>query len=287
MSNWKYEVIRSAAQSCYWLNYRYAEDMKLTALDYVNDVMASDEVAGSPFDADVVETPIWHERWYSGHHEKPTGRYVYTTPRPERLDAALEFVAKSGLALPVALADHAGVPEQAEVYARAQGFDCYADQVYFAGRFRGNFITSGVEDRAAFHSVLMVHRVQGEEYFRVREVNVFYERDEEESDADFAARFESMVWDCYTVFDGWAATGTDFGSIFVLNRDGTMKPEFFIDNYRWDTKNNRILGFNASVDGSANAVVRFQLCQNPKQINLSIEVMRSVSEIMRLSHAAQ
>lgn len=287
MSSWKNEVIRSGAQTCYWLNYRFADGVKLTALDYVNDVMAADELPDSPFDAEQVETPVWHERWYSGHHEKSTGRYVSTTPRPERLSAATTFIAQSEVLTPVALIDHLGSVDHAERFALYNGLDMYADQSYFAGRLRGVFIASKRNQRTAYHTVLMFHRLQTEEYFRVRDVSVAYKRRENESDEQYSCRFQSGAWDRYNVNDGWAATGTEHGSVFFLGGEGLRSRSFSIDQYKWDKKSNRILHLNANGYTGSQSVSRFQLCQKPEQILLSLDVLRSVSESMGLAHAAQ
>ncbi len=108
---WGAEAIRSAAQHYYWRAYRYSGRPGHTALTFAYDVM---DQAGEP---DSYDGCTWLERWYSGYHEKSSGRYVSTQPKPKRYAAAVKCLAKANFLPAIALAPHRGKIEEAICHA--------------------------------------------------------------------------------------------------------------------------------------------------------------------------
>ncbi len=159
-------------------------------------------------------------------------------------------------------------------------FRHYGDAAYFAGRFRGWHLGTRTGRDEIVHSVLLVHRVRDEPYHRVRDVRATYSRDRDETAAAFEARGQSLIFDAFDVADSFAATGTDFGAIFLRNG-----PDIHIGNYRWNPKNTRILEFTADQGGSDE--IRYGLCRQPGDIDLALGILHAVSDLMRLPHAAE
>jgi len=155
----------------------------------------------------------------------------------------------------------------------------YGDAAYFAGRFRGQFHGSHVSDNEILHSVLLIHRLADEPYFRVRDVRAIYARDEDESMVDFTNRGRSLIFDAFDVADFFAATGTDFGCLFLRNG-----PDIHIGDYEWNRKNTRIHAFTADKDRKE---IRYVLCQKPEDIDFSLGILHAVSDLMKLPHAAE
>lgn len=279
MSSWNFEVLRSLAQLCYWLFYRYCNPRGGTALTYVNDVLAHGPPYESQSDGEGYEGPTWHERFYSGLHNR-LGQYVFTVPGAERLAAIIAYLEETGLISQAAFHEHSGDLESAVRYAAAKAYDRYADASYFAGRFRGQFMGSLFSEHEIIHSVLLVHLLRDETLFRVRDVRVKYARDAEESLEEFHARGRTMIFDAYEIEDAFAATGTEYGSLFLRNG-----PDLHIGEYEWDKKHNRILAL--TLDAGGESELRYVLCQKTQDINFSMEILKSVSGFLRKPLAAE
>lgn len=279
MSSWNFEILRSLAQLCYWLFYRYCVPRGGTALTYVNDVLAHGPAYESQSDGECYEGPTWHERFYSGFHNA-LGLYVFTVPGAERLAAIMAYLEETGLICLAAFHEHSGDIRKAIRYAASMAYNRYADANFFAGRFRGQFLGSLFSDREIVHSVLLVHLLRDETIFRVRDVRVKYTRDTDESLEEFQARSRTMTFDAYEVEDFFAATGTEYGSMFL--RGG---PDLHIGNYEWDKKQNRILALTADQGGENE--VRYVLCRKTEDINFSMDILQSVSNFLRKPVAAE
>lgn len=128
--------------------------------------------------------------------------------------------------------------------------------------------------------MLLVHLLRDETLFRVRDVRVKYARDAEESLEEFHARGRTMIFDAYEIEDAFAATGTEYGSLFLRNG-----PDLHIGEYEWDKKHNRILAL--TLDAGGESELRYVLCQKTQDINFSMEILKSVSGFLRKPLAAE
>ncbi len=275
---YKIEILRSAAEACYWRDYRYDENHKDTMLDFLCDVEADDEIHDGPFADDEDPKPEWLRRFAIGYWQKKSGRYVYTIPKSDRLNKITVFVDQVGMLTPIALVDHRGDAQAGKKYALERGFDRFADQSLLAGALRGTFLAKTDQDNFIEYILWMIHMVRGEIYFRVRTIVVRFVRRENEDSLALRLRARKMRWDSYCVHDGFAATGTDFGAVFLL---GNSQLEYSIDGYDFDNKGRRILGFHAHALNSPHEETAFYLCRHPDNINLSLEILRSVSSAER------
>jgi hypothetical protein len=270
MSTWKSEVLRSLVQLCYWAFYLYGRNHRKTTLTFVNDIMA----LASPdiyLQSDAVEVPEWLRRYFAGYTRRD-GKYVYTIPAGDRLPKVLSYLHHSKVITPIATTDHALSLEAASKYAIERGYDRYGDQSYFEGRLRGQLFGSFYSKREIFRSVILVHLLPGESYFRAREVRIVFTRDYDEEPELFLSRSNSLIYDNYMVRDFFVATGASFGVLFSAN----SKSDEWIGNYKWDKKNNRILRFTAKLN--SHSWIDYVLCQKRTEIDWSLKILQSVSE---------
>ena len=280
---YKLEMLRSTTQSLYWLNYRYSEDMKRDLLAFLYDVEANDSIADGPFDQESYSSGEWLRRFMEGYREKKTGRYIHTIPRRTRLNTVVDFVRSAGMITPVAFHDHSSCVKMGQAYSNLCGYDKFADQSLLCGALRGCFVATDQDDDSAQQLVLMIHLVGGEELFRVRQVSLKYKRRDDEADDKFRQRIQALDFDFYTVCDGFAATGTKYGAIFLL--DGMAK-DYSIDNYKWNNKKLRILSFEATPCPDNTKSLTFTLCKKPRDIKLSLAILRLVSALEEKNQAA-
>ena len=126
----------------------------------------------------------------------------------------------------------------------------------------------------------LIHRLAEESFFRVREVRAIYLRDEDESASEFEGRGETLIFDAYDVSDFFAATGTDFGHLYMCNG-----PDIHIGAYHLNNKNTRILAFTADAGGDDE--IPYTLCRMPPDIEFSLGILHAVSDLLRMPHAAE
>ena len=290
--NWDDEIRRALTEAAYHIFYRYRNDVRGTWLEFFNDLQPVDPWIEDSPESETIEEEESNEedeeppieddeklrRYGVGYWEKSSGRYIYTTPQSPLFDAILDFLEDKKFLTTIATTDHVQSAYIASVVATANGYDRYADQRLLAGTFRGTFFGTTLKASGLTQIVLMIHFIPGEEYFRVREIQVFYDRENDEDKLALVARAENLAWNSWRVRDGFAAFNTESGTLFLLRGDDAQLGSYNVSDFTFNKKGRRVLAFTATPTSNANDTVRFRFCEKPDEINRALSLLRRLSE---------
>lgn len=268
MSKWIAETMRSAAQLCYWRNYRYVQSERGNELDFQCDILApciEAEMAGGP---EIFVGGDWLRRYMTGGWNRRTGHYYHTVPGPERLQAINDFIARKNMLTAAALQDHTGDAHHAARIAAMRKFNRFADQRLLAGTFRGTFHGSIETAYGMRESVLLIHFLPGEAYFRTRLFQAEYRRGTNENTSTRA--------------DAFASFGTNEGRIF----GGDDQCEYHATGFSFDKKGRRGLALEIAGDDE-DGKMRMTLCRQPGDIDRAIDLLHRFSALQRRMLAAE
>ena len=305
MTNWSAEVTRAAAETLYWRHYRNSDGPQSTFHEFRADVIPEEELLKpwkrsvnegdaklnnrSRYDnaADDDSTVEWLRRFARGHWMKTTGRYVFTTPRPKRLAQLRAFIDSRGLLTPVALADHTEPHSMAEAVAAAMGFDRFADQTLLAGTFRGMFTATALEPTLLIESVLLIHFLKGDSHFRVREIQVHYNRCQGEEPTTAVQRAGDLDFDEWRIRDGFASFGTNYGEIFLLRAHDGSSGGYAAAAFEFTDKGRRVSAFRATPGDDPGTQHQFRLCCRPTLIDRALQLLWRISDRKATVDAAE
>lgn len=282
MQSWQTEVYRSLVQILYWRDYRYAEGHRGTLLDFECDIMADTFADDGPYAKDAELGNDWLRRYEAGGWSRKTGEYYYTVPRPDRRKAVFDSVEHSGLVTQAAIAPHTGDAGLAERIAAERGYGRFANQRILAGTFRGVFHGRGKSDEGMIESVLLVHFIPGERYFRTRLLRAYYSRHTGESDRAFKARIDSYNLDTSGRDDAFGSFGTNYGRIFGRSDD----TDRHASEFAFDKKGRRVLAMTVRAEGDGTGL-RLALAQKPAEIDRAIGLLYRIDEEMAPPLAAE
>lgn len=305
MTGWSDEVLRAAVETHYWRNYRHRGRPRGTILEFQADLIPEEELLEKPRKSpddnrgtvnDASEEDKdrndglgsdWLRRFFGGHHERATGRYVFTTPKSKRLAQLRALVNEKRLLTPVALVDHTEPHAMAEAMAAAMGFDRFADQILLRGTFRGMLTATALTPTLISEAVLLTHFLKDESYFRVREIQVHYDRRQGEELSAAVQRAGNLDFDRWRVRDGFASFGTNYGEIFLLRAHDGGFGGYAISNLEFIDRGRRVAAFAAKSGDDPDTVHQFRLCCRPSLIDRAVQLLWRVSNKMAPANAAE
>lgn len=271
---WNIETLRTACDKIYCRDYRYNDGARSTLLDFVCDIEADDTIADTPFDDDSLIQPEYLRRFIRGARNKQTGEWIFTVPRPDRLDRIVSFVREKNLLTEVALRPHEA--PRSSLSSTRNALSGFANQSLLSGSFRGEYFGATYFDHKIINTVLICNFIAEECAFRIREISVEYRRRRGETDLFLADRSNTADWDHCAIRDGFAALGAARGVIAIPTHGNGKADRLLIGKYDWDRKNHRLTGFQMKPANIKSVGIDFKRCDQPQEINLSLQILQNL-----------